>query len=259
MKPRALILFAVGTNRDGDAAVALEQAGADAVIIPLSQLRDGKTSWKDYQLLIIPGGFSYGDALGAGKLLANDLIHYFSGEVHAFVEAGKPVLGICNGFQALVKSGILPGGGTSDQKPWATLTFNDSNHFECRWISLKSQSTHCLWIKGLDEIIDCPVAHGEGKFTVSHPSQARDLVSADQVAFTYTYSDGQPARGAYPVNPNGSILDIAGICNPRGNVLGLMPHPEDHIYPYQTPDKSGRPGHYGLALFQNGVRFAAEI
>jgi phosphoribosylformylglycinamidine synthase subunit PurQ / glutaminase len=262
MRPRALILLAPGTNRDGDAARALELAGAAPEIHPLKQLRQGGRAWRDYQMLVVAGGFSYADALGAGKLLALDLEHYFADEVQAFVAAGKPVIGICNGFQALVKSGILPG----DAPPTATLTFNAGGHFECRWVTLKPVSQTCLWTCDLPGPIDCPVAHGEGNFTLSGlawGAAAMTLQVADQVALVYSRPDGSPAGGIYPYNPNGSQLDIAGICNPAGNVLGLMPHPEDHVFSYQhpqwarTPCGSGR--NSALPLFQNGVLYAANL
>ena len=258
MKPRALILFAQGTNRDGDAAHALELAGGQAQVIPLKTLREQKIAWSDYQMLVLPGGFSYADALGAGKLLALDLSHYFLDEVQSFVSAGKPVIGICNGFQALIKSGILPDSRAANEPAWATLTYNQGNHFECRWVSLEPRSQKCLWTRGLTQTIDCPVAHGEGNFQVSDPARAKKLLDNDQVALVYTHPDGKSADGVYPINPNGSILDIAGICNAQGNVLGLMPHPEDHAYPFQTPDRIHRPGHFGLPLFINGVRHAAD-
>ncbi len=257
MKPRALILFAQGTNRDGDVARALELAGAVPEIQPLVRLRTQNIQWSDYQMLVLPGGFSYADALGAGKLMALDLAHYFLDQAQTFVSAGKPVIGICNGFQALVKSGILPGLDAQNRPAWATLTHNAGNHFECRWVSLQPISQRCLWTKDLEQIIDCPVAHGEGNFQANDLNRFNQLIANDQIALTYVHPDGQPADGEYPLNPNGSVLDIAGICNPQGNVLGLMPHPEDHIYPFQTPDKTRRPGFSGLPLFINGVRYAA--
>lgn len=255
MKPKALILFATGTNRDQDLAAAFELSGAEPVIHPVIRLREKRLNWSDYQLLAIPGGFSYADALGAGKLLALDLATYFSDEVKSFIDTGKPVIGICNGFQALVKSGILPEPLTDAPTGRSTLTYNAGRHFECRWVSLNAASKSCLWTQELKEIIDCPVAHGEGNFQVENPSLAQYLLENDQVAFVYAHPDGQPANGAYPANPNGSVLDIAGICNRKGNVLGLMPHPEDHIFPFQTPDRFRRTGHLGLALFKNGVHY----
>jgi len=258
MKPNALILFAPGTNRDGDVAQALELAGAKTCIMPLKSLREDRIDWNDYQMLVLPGGFSYADALGAGKLLALDLSQYFLDQTTSFVTAGKPVIGICNGFQALVKSGILPGTKSLQEAPFSTLTYNQGNHFECRWVSLKPLSEKCVWTRGLETLIDCPVAHGEGSFQTRRPAQAQELLANDQVALVYVHADGQPALGEYPANPNGSLLDIAGICNPAGNVLGLMPHPEDHVFPFQTPDRFHRSGHSGLPLFENGVRYASE-
>lgn len=254
MKPKALILHATGTNRDRDAAQAFELAGAAPEIVPLNVLRRGEKNWLDYQILVLPGGFSYADALGAGKLLALDLRAYFAEEVEQFVEAGKPVIGICNGFQALVKAGILPGGPIGDE-PTATLTFNASGRFECRWVTLLACSQTCHWTRGLVELIDCPVAHGEGKFTLNTPVSLADLTKAEQLALVYAGQDGSPADERYPANPNGSLGGIAGICNPRGNVLGLMPHPEDHIFAWQHPLRTrGFTGRLGLRLFENGVR-----
>ena len=257
MKPKALVLQAYGSNRDFDVMEALTLSGADAIGVPLNELRQNKTLLTDFNLLVVPGGFSYADALGAGKLLALDLSSYFQEEITTFVEAGKPVIGICNGFQALVKSGILPA--TSENKG-VTLTFNEQGHFECRWVNLAPVSQTCIWIKDLEDNIACPVAHGEGNFQSSDTSFVNTLTAQDQIALTYIYPDGAPANGDYPINPNGSILDIAGICNPQGNVLGLMPHPENHIYPYQHPQWTrGVKGISGLALFENGVKYASQV
>src|SRR6266542_2611532 len=261
MKPKALVLQAYGSNRDFDVIEALTIAGADATGIPLNELRRNKTILSDYQLLVLPGGFSYADALGAGKLLALDLASYFAEEISAFVESGKPVIGICNGFQALVKSGILPStAGRGAEGEGATLTYNAQGHFECRWVTLQPVSRTCIWTKGLDEPIECPVAHGEGNFQTSELFPLSSFIENDQIALTYICADGSPANGAYPINPNGSIHDIAGICNPQGNVLGLMPHPETHIHPYQHPQWTrGINCHSGLALFKNGVKYANQI
>ncbi|BCY18016.1 phosphoribosylformylglycinamidine synthase subunit PurQ [Leptolinea sp. HRD-7] len=259
MKPRAMILFAPGINRDHDVATALEMAGAETFIYPVKQLFEEKIDWAMFQMLVVPGGFSYADALGAGRLLALDLNSYFTDEVSRFLDAGKPAIGICNGFQALVKAGILPDRSKANEPHKATLTFNQSNHFECRWVTLKPVSQTCVWTRGLDQLIDCPVAHGEGNFKVTEPVYAQTLVDNDQIALVYTHSDGKPALGAYPQNPNGSVMDIAGVCNRAGNVLGLMPHPENNILAFQTPDRANRPDHFGLPLFVNGVRYASQL
>ncbi len=276
MKPPALILHATGTNRDHEAAQAIELAGGQPEIVHLNQLRKGERRWKDYQILVLPGGFSYADALGAGRLLALDLNAYFADEVRSFVEAGKPVIGICNGFQALVKAGILPsspdpfpraGEGSLPPSPFgkgaggdgATLTFNACGHFECRWVTLKPVSQQCIWTRSLGELVYCPIAHGEGNFQLEVEAMLKALAGRDQIALVYTRPGGSPAGGAYPHNPNGSAGDIAGICNPQGNVLGLMPHPEDHLFAWQHPHWSrGVHGQTGLALFENGVKYARE-
>ncbi len=264
MKPKALILQARGTNRDHDVAEALNLAGAEPQLVPLNELRAGKKQFSDYQMLVVAGGFSYADALGAGKLLALDLNSYFNEEVAAFVDSGKPVIGICNGFQTLVKSGILGGkrienGEQRVESGAVTLTFNAQGHFECRWVTIKPVSQTCIWTKGLSDLIECPIAHGEGNFQVNSNSLLSTFQSQDQIALVYT-SNSEVANGSYPANPNGSTLDIAGICNPQGNVLGLMPHPENHIHSFQHPNWTrGVMGHSGLTLFQNGVKHASQV
>jgi phosphoribosylformylglycinamidine synthase len=258
MKPTALVLLAYGTNRDHDVAEALILSGAEPEIVPLNALREGMKDWSDFQMLVLPGGFSYADALGAGKLLAIDLQTYFTEEIRKFVEAGKPVIGICNGFQALVKSGILPGNGVSRMEKSdssATLTFNASGHFECRWVILRPVSQTCIWTRNLTGLIECPVAHGEGNFqAINHAPLS------NQVALIYALPNGSPANGDYPANPNGSVLDIAGLTNSRGNVLGLMPHLENHIHPWQHPQRTrGVERGSGLSLFKNGVKYAEGL
>lgn len=255
-QPKILILHANGTNRDLDAVQAVEMAGGEAHVRTLNELRQTGSSWDDYRMLVVPGGFSYADALGAGKLMAIDLNSFFVDQINAFIASGKPVIGICNGFQALVKAGILPG----REGLKATLTFNQAGHFECRWVRLQPRSKTCIWTAGLSEMIECPVAHGEGNFTLADPAGYDLLLQADQIALVYARSNGSPAGGSYPANPNGSLGDIAGICNPQGNVLGLMPHPEDHLFNQQHPRWTrGARGGLGLPLFQNGVRYAQGL
>ncbi len=255
-QPHVLILQATGTNRDPDAAWAIEQAGGQPSIFHINQLRQTPAHLRDFQMLILPGGFSYGDALGAGRLLSADLRWLFQDELARFVEAGKPILGICNGFQALVKSGWLPGppGGL----PQVTLTRNESNRFECRWVWLEpNPASPCIFTHSLTLRIYCPVAHGEGRFVPRDGAALEQLQHQQQIAFTYVRADGGLA--AYPHNPNGSVANIAGVCNARGNILGLMPHPEDHIIPWQHPHWTREQGGLGLPLFIQGVRYASGI
>jgi phosphoribosylformylglycinamidine synthase len=261
--PKVLILHAHGTNRDGDAALACRLAGGDPEIVHVNQLLDGERDLLNYHMLVIPGGFSYGDDLGAGVLWAADLQYLFGDAVQRFVENGRPVLGICNGFQALVKAGILPGEPFSSAsrrvngvRRKVTLTYNERAHFECRWVYLAPQEkSSSLFIRGVDEPIYCPVAHGEGRIAVQSPQTANALWEENLVALTYTNLDG--SRVEYPTNPNGSVLDIAGLSNKEGNVLGLMPHPENHIFPWQHPRRGrGESGLDGLRLFKNGILHA---
>ncbi|MEN8240294.1 MAG: phosphoribosylformylglycinamidine synthase I [Chloroflexota bacterium] len=245
---RVLILHAPGTNRDGDLAAAFQLAGGKPEIIPLSELAKLDRLGDDFGLLALPGGFSYGDALGAGQLWAIELQTRFSEVVKQFVESGRPVVGICNGFQALVKADLLPGNGHR-----ATLTYNQSAKFECRWVTLTlNQNNPSGWLKGIERIV-CPVAHGEGRFLL----EDNLTLSDSQIALKYSYSDGSSADMVYPENPNGSPSGIAGITNPAGNILGLMPHPEDHIMFYQNPswtrNKNEKGKYLGLSLFKNGL------
>jgi phosphoribosylformylglycinamidine synthase I len=256
-QPNILILHATGTNRDVETGNAIEMAGGEPTIMHVNKLRERPARLHNYQMFILPGGFSYGDALGGGRLWASDLRWLFQDALTVFIEAGKPVLGICNGFQALVKSGWLPGPLEAESK--ATLTRNESNQFECRWVWLESNpASRCIFTQGLSERIYCPVAHGEGRFVPRDDAALSTLQMNHQIALTYTSRNGGPA--GYPANPNGSVADIAGICNERGNVLGLMPHPEDHVFPEQHPRYTrGESGELGLALFVQGVKYAAEL
>lgn len=242
-----LLLHATGTNRDRDAALACALAGGAPEIVTVNQLIRGERHVRDYAMLVIPGGFSYGDDLGAGVLWALDLRERIPG-IEEFVRAGKPVLGICNGFQTLVKSGLLPGhtwdGGTRS----VTLTYNQQGRFECRWVTLHANpASPCLFTEDLKEPIHAPIAHGEGRVMVADEATRQRLWADGLAALTYGGAD-------YPDNPNGSVDAIAGLCNPEGNVFGLMPHPENHIYPWQHPQRID--GYSGLRLFEHGIRRA---
>jgi phosphoribosylformylglycinamidine synthase len=187
-------------------------------------------------ILVLAGGFSYGDALGAGRLMALEIDLVMGSALGRFVSSGRPVMGICNGFQVLTRLGLLPG----------ALGHNRHGRFECRWVSLHSPPSHCVWTSGLTEPITCPIAHGEGRYVHPDPDL---LAAAGQVALRY--ADG---------NPNGSVADIAGVCDPTGVVLGLMPHPEDHVVERQHPRALRHErGGLGLELFVNGVGHAKGL
>lgn len=270
-RPKALVLHAAGTNRDPDACTALELAGAAPEIVHVKALRSAERRLDDYAMLVIPGGFSYADALGAGRLFALDLASYFADEVAAFVAAGKPVIGICNGFQVLVKAGILPGT-VPGRTGTATLAHNANGRFECRWTTMAAPASACVWTRGLGGpgggpegdplggLLACPIAHGEGRFLVDTPATLERLRAAGQLALVYAGDDGRPAGGAYPDNPNGSVADIAGICNPAGTVLGLMPHPENNVVFRARDDRRRRAATEAcLALWKNGVAYAKGL
>ena len=233
-RPTALVLAAAGTNRDHDVAFALDLAGAEPRITLLAELIERPSLLVDGQMVVIAGGFSYADALGAGRMFALQLEHRVGDVLRAFVAARKPVIGICNGFQVLTRVGLLPG----------ALGNNASGHFQCEWITLEAPTSRSIWTTEVTTI-DCPIAHGEGRYT--HPDPA-SLAAAGQVALRYRAG-----------NPNGSVDDIAGVCDSSGVVLGLMPHPENHVIARQYPGSTrGAPGALGLALFEQGVRYAKE-
>ena len=262
-KKHVLILHANGSNRDHDAAAAITLAGGAPEIVHVNQLFKHERNLMDYHMLLIPGGFTYGDDLGSGVLWALDLRERLGSALEKFIASGRPVLGICNGFQALVKAGLLEDGRrkTKDEGPHrhlsssvfrqTTLTFNQSQHFECRWVYLQANANSaCVFTQGIDEPIYCPVAHGEGRFMVHDEATLAQLQSSHRIALTYM-GEG------YPANPNGSVANIAGICNAAGNVMGLMPHPENHIFYWQHPRQHrGERGLTGLRLFENGIRNA---
>jgi len=263
-KVRAIVLRAAGINCDMETEDALELAGAEAERVHINRIIEDKKLLDQFQIIVFPGGFSYGDDVAAGKILANQVVHHLHEPIQRFIEAGKLVLGICNGFQVLVKAGILPGNEKSQianrksQINSVTITYNDSGKFEDRWVYLAPQTEKCIFIEPGRQIY-LPVAHGEGKVVTKDTDTLEKLKSDGHVAFKYVDKNGK--EGDYPINPNGSVDSIAGLTDTTGRVLGLMPHPERHVRPTQHPHwsrlKNKQDGD-GMTIFNNAVKYIQE-
>ena len=266
--PRVLILRAPGTNCDEETAFAFERAGGRAERLHINRwLREPNLS-DGFQILCIPGGFSYGDDVAAGRILANQLLHHLADSLRKFQAEGKLILGICNGFQALLKTGLLVP--PDDRGPVATLTWNDSGRFLDRWVNLRVAGPKCVFLSGV-ETLSLPIAHAEGKFVVRDSDALAQLDRIGQLVLRYGTGIGsglsvqdfeEPASAAceMPPNPNGSHLDVAGLCDTTGRVFGLMPHPERFIDRTQHPrwTRKGLPeAGDGLAIFKNAIRYFA--
>jgi len=251
---KALILRAPGTNCDSETAYAFQQAGASPELVNIGELIGKRVKLSDYQILTFPGGFTYGDDLGAGKVLANEIRLKLMEDIEKFIESGGLIIGICNGFQTLVKTGILPGP-TITKQPKVTLTNNDSGKFECRWVYLKTaEDSNCVFTKGIEKMY-LPIAHGEGKLI----AEADALKKINPALY---YVDEKGNKGGYPHNPNGSINNIAGICDHTGRIFALMPHPERHTrrsqHPRWTRGEADEPGD-GLKIFTNAVEWIKNL
>ncbi len=262
-KPKALILRTAGTNCDYETGYALEKAGAHVDLIHINQLVKEKKVLDLYQIFVLPGGFTYGDDIAAGKVLANQLKHYLLDTLIQFIEERKLIIGICNGFQVLVKMGLLPRisdiqSSLNGHRHEFTLTYNDSNKFEDRWVYLRVFSSKSVFIDR-DTVLYIPVANAEGKFIAKNEEKLRMLGESEQIVFKYVDEDGN--ESGYPWNPNGSMGNIAGICDPTGRILGMMPHPERHIEPTQHP-RWTREGlkHEGdgIVIFRKAVDYVKE-
>jgi len=282
---RAIVLRAAGINCDMETEYALELAGAKARRFHINRIIEDKAMLDEFQIIVFPGGFSYGDDVAAGKILANQVVHHLSEAVQKFVDDGKLVLGICNGFQVLVKTGILPGDGKESATPAPgqatgtsprdrkntekervsktdnqslTITYNDSGKFEDRWVYLAPQSDRCVFIEPGRQIY-LPIAHAEGKVVTRDEATLDELKSEGRVAFKYVDKDGE--EGGYPVNPNGSTESIAGLTDATGRVLGLMPHPERFVrathHPRWTRGENGVDAD-GMTIFNNAVKYVRE-
>ncbi len=249
-KPRALIIRAPGTNCDAEAAYAFELAGAEPSLVHINRTISGQVSLRDYSIFMIPGGFSYGDDLGAGKVMANELERRLHDQLMEFVNRGGVVLGVCNGFQVLVRAGLLPvpfGGQRVSLLP------NESGRFECRWVRLSVEPGNpCIFTRGIDSL-DLAVAHGEGRLYVP-------AWTAEEIVPVLRYASSDGSEPVYPDDPNGSFEHIAGLCDASGRILGLMPHPERFVrsshHPRWTAVGDFSRASDGLIFFKNAVDFA---
>jgi len=258
--PPVLVLRTAGTNCDAEAVHAFGKAGGRVEERRLAEVVESPALLREAAILVFPGGFTYGDDVASGAVFAVKLRARLLPELQRAVEDGRLVLGVCNGFQILVRAGLLPALGGRGVPGEAALGFNDSARFEDRWVTLEGTSDRCPWVRKGD-LIDCPVAHGEGKFVPRDEGVLRRLREGGQVVVRYRMPEGA-APGTYPHNPNGSVDDIAGICDPTGRVFGLMPHPERNALPWHHPGAASRTpperAGSGLRVFENAVRFARE-
>jgi len=258
-QPSVLLLRTAGTNCDEEAKFAFEQAGAIVTSVHIRALCENPRELERHAITVFPGGFSYGDDLGSGVVLANEISQRLAEPFARFIERGGLALGICNGFQVLVKTGLLPGPSYRNAAGLAaTLTFNDSQRFEDRWVTLRAEKSASPFLEShAGRLVSFPVAHGEGKFVTRDDAALKRIQDMGQVAFRYVTPSG--ALPGYPENPNGSQHDIAGITDETGRVLGLMPHPERHALPWQHPrwNREGlKPEADGMFIFRNAVSSA---
>jgi phosphoribosylformylglycinamidine synthase I len=270
---RALVLRAPGINCDRETAHACRLVGFETDVLHINKLIHDPKRLLDYTLLVIPGGFSYGDDLGAGTLLAKNLTIHLGSQLQRFIDDERLVLGICNGFQVLVRAGLLPGHVSHTTNPvsgnaMASLTDNASAQFECRWVTLGVETSICLFTQWIKHPLELPVAHGEGQFVLADTALLAQLQKNGQIPLVYMTPIEQgvthPTHPTYPANPNGSIGNIAGVCNAQGNVLGLMPHPERYVSAMQHPQRRGTPAGEGgeadgLLLFKNAYEYTKTM
>jgi phosphoribosylformylglycinamidine synthase len=264
--PKACVLTGYGINCDDETRFAFEYAGADARIIHINDIIENRKLLDDFQIFAFPGGFSYGDDTGSGKALANRIINNLYDEFNRFLERDTLMLGICNGFQVMVNLGIVPALEKKIGKPEAALMRNTSSRYISRWVDLKiEKGTPCVFVQGIERL-HVPVAHGEGNFYAPHET-IKTLTEKKLIVLRYAKPEGGLAGGEYPYNPNGSVADIAAICDPSGRRMGMMPHPERNIFFIHREDwtlvreKHMREGKEppeegeGLAIFNNAVRY----
>jgi phosphoribosylformylglycinamidine synthase I len=264
--PRVCVLRAPGTNCDRETAFAFDQSGAQADRVHLFRILENPEILTNYQILCIPGGFSYGDDVGSGVVFASQIRDRLADAIGNFLQRDTLTLGICNGFQVLLKAGILPGGAAewdqarNEAHPPATLTWNENGRYTDLWVTLKVSSPNNVFLKGID-LLPCPIAHGEGRLVVRDPAILQEWSKSGQIAVQYVSPEDPVATNdplPFPVNPNGSFANIAGLGDASGRVLGLMPHPERFLFATQHPQwtRLGLTGEgEGFKIFRNAVQY----
>jgi phosphoribosylformylglycinamidine synthase I len=254
-KPQALVIRAPGTNCDFETARAFEMAGAEVTVAHVNRLIESASPLAGKQILCIPGGFSYGDDLGAGRIFAQQLRNRLGCALQTFRDAGNCILGICNGFQVLLQTGLLVAGNHGSSAV-ASLTRNDVGCYQDRWVHLEVANGRCVFLTNLQRMY-LPVAHAEGKFVVRDDATLATLRENEQIALTYANRPDRVGKSVgYPANPNGSVAEIAGVCDETGRVFGLMPHPERFVHRTQHPrwTREDLPeAGDGLQIFRNVV------
>ena len=268
---RVAVLFGFGINCDRETAAVFDMVGGTSERLHVNNLVQGNRSLEEFDILAVPGGFSFGDHLGSGRLLGNRLRFALRDQLQKFVISGKPIIGICNGFQALVKTGLLPGPESASLEPdliqRASLTLNNTGRYEDRWVTLEFDSeSPCIWTKGLQRI-ECPVRHGEGRFVMPTDADLDHLSTNHQLTVRYVDPSTELGSGLsddllpFPLSPNGSMRNIAGICDPTGLVFGLMPHPEAFYTMWLHPEHTSMNLEddqwegSGLQIFRNAVEY----
>jgi phosphoribosylformylglycinamidine synthase len=268
---RVAVLFGFGINCDRETAAVFDMVGGKSERLHVNNLVQGNRSLEEFDILAVPGGFSFGDHLGSGRLLGNRLRFALRDQLQKFVSSGKPIIGICNGFQALVKTGLLPGPENASLEPdliqRASLTLNNTGRYEDRWVTLEFDSqSPCIWTKGIQRI-ECPVRHGEGRFVMPTDAELDRLSANHQLTVRYADPSTEPGTNPsddllpFPLSPNGSMRNIAGICDPTGLVFGLMPHPEAFYTMWLHPEHTSMKLNddewegSGLQIFRNAVEY----
>lgn len=268
---RVAVLFGFGINCDRETAAVFDMVGGTSERLHVNNLVQGNRSLEEFDILAVPGGFSFGDHLGSGRLLGNRLRFALRDQLQTFVNSGKPIIGICNGFQALVKTGLLPGPESASLEPdliqRASLTLNNTGRYEDRWVTLEFDSeSPCIWTKGIQRI-ECPVRHGEGRFVMPTDADLDRLSTNHQLTVRYVDPLTESGSGLsddllpFPLSPNGSMRNIAGICDPTGLVFGLMPHPEAFYTMWLHPEHTSMNLEddqwegSGLQIFRNAVEY----